>query len=64
MNKIQIEKELRDFTGRPFISRSEVQNFLGVSSQTSVTRYVHGLEKVSGRYYVGDVAERIMVLAK
>lgn len=60
MLKADIERALRNQTSGDFVSRAEVTRALGYKDPHSADKFLKGLGKIGNRYYIGDVAERIM----
>lgn len=60
MLKTDVERALRNQTSGDFVSRAEVTRALGYKDPHSADKYLKGLGKIGNRYYIGDVAERIM----
>lgn len=46
--------------GAEFISQKEIRQCLGYSDKAKVREIVQGINGIGNRYYIPDVAERIM----
>lgn len=63
MTKKELVADMRRFVGSDggLITRSGIQQYVGVKSHHSVDKYVHGLERINGKYYfIPDVAESML----
>lgn len=60
MIRTDIEKALRSQTSGDFVNRNEVAKALGYKDPHSADKFLKGLGRIGNRYYIGDVAERIM----
>lgn len=60
MVKADIEKALRSQTSSDFVNRAEVTRALGYKDPHSVDKFLRGLPRIGNRYFVGDVAGRIL----
>lgn len=60
MLKADIEKALRSQTSSDFVNRAEVTRALGYKDPHSVDKYLRGLGRIGNRYFIGDVAGRIL----
>lgn len=56
----EMEKKMHEFTGCDFITRKELMRFLGYKRDHSIADIVYGLEKVQTKYYIPEVAKRLM----
>lgn len=62
MTKTEIAADLKKYCGGSFITRTELAKFMGYASPKRVDRFLDGLDRISGtRYFIGDVAERILM---
>ena len=60
MTTKEIEIALERANGGPFIKVSTLAQFLGDSNLSRVRKkYLCGLQRISGRYFVPEVAQRI-----
>lgn len=60
MNRSEIAKDLRQFTGAGMISAKELAAFMNRKSVWRVKQdYLVGLEKIGNKYFVTDVAARL-----
>ena len=61
MNRTDIAKELRRYTGAGTIRASQLAGFLGQKNVSRVkSKYLEGLEAIGDRaYLITDVAERL-----
>lgn len=64
MLKTDVERALRNHSGREFVSRKEIAETIGYKDAHGVDKYVKGLPRIGNRYYIGDVAERIIEVAR
>lgn len=61
MIKKDWEKELRDYTGCPVVTRKQLAAVLGCKDPHNVARYLDGLQRLPGKkYFIPDVAAAIM----
>ena len=61
MNRTDIAAELRRISGAGTVKVGHVCQFIGDKDQYRVKRkYLAGLQNISGRYLVTDVAQRLM----
>lgn len=60
MNKKDLMNEMRTATGASFITRKQVSTLLNLRDPGSVDKFLYGLPRISGRYFIGDVAERLI----
>ena len=60
MIRADIETSLRKQSSSDFVNRSEVAKALGYKDPHSVDKYLRGLPRIGNRYFVGDVAGRIL----
>ena len=60
MIRADIERALRSQTTGDFVTRAEVSKALGYRDAHSVDKYLRGLGRIGNRYYIKEVAERIM----
>ena len=60
MNRSEIAKDLRQFTGSGMITRKQLAEYLGVKSTWRVSEtYLKGLTHDKHRYFITEVAARI-----
>lgn len=65
MIKSEIVKDMKSFMkGASFITRLDLARYMGYGSPKSVDRYIRGLEKVGGAYFIPEVAENIQKYKK
>ena len=60
MIRADIETSLRKQSSSDFVNRSEVAKALGYKDPHSVDKFLRGLPRIGNRYFVGDVAGRIL----
>ncbi len=61
MTKTDLVKAMRRHTrDADFITREEVRACMGYGDPHKVDRYLHGLGKIGRKYYIPEVADRIM----
>lgn len=61
MNRKDLIADMRRATdGSGFITRKELAKYLHLKDPAGVDRYTYGLARISGRYFIGDVADRLM----
>lgn len=61
MNKKDLIADMRRTTdGSGFITRNELAKYLHLKDPAGADRYIHGLPRLSSRYFIGDVADRLM----
>ena len=63
MNKTELTKAMQNHTGSSFITRLELMKFMGYKNPSSVDRYLHSLERVDKRYFIPDVAGKLIEAA-
>lgn len=56
----EMEKRMRDLTGCEFITKKELARFMGYKRDKSVASIVYGLDRVQTKYYIPEVARRLM----
>lgn len=61
MTKTELSADLRRHVGGSgFITRKGLADYFGVSEARVIDKYLHGLERVSGKYYfINDVSTNI-----
>lgn len=65
MNACEIEKELKAAVGGAcFITKTELKNAMHFKDIYSVDKYLVGLDRTSGRYFIKEVARKISEHAK
>lgn len=64
MLKTDVERALRTHIGGEFVNRKEIAETLGYKDPHAVDRFIRGLPRIGNRYYIGDVAERIIEVAR
>lgn len=64
MIRADVERALRNQTSGDFVSRAEVTRALGYKDPHSADKFLKGLVKIGNRYYIGDVAEKIMEVSR
>ena len=61
MTKTDIIKAMRRHTrDADFITREEVRACMGYSDPHSVDQYLYGLGRIGKKYYIPEVADRLM----
>lgn len=61
MTKSELTQDMRRYCGGgSFITRAELQRYMGYSCPKRIDRYLRGLERIGTRYYIGDVSAQIM----
>lgn len=60
MTRTDIEKALRRQTTGDFVSRAEIARALGYKDPHRIDRFLRGLNRIGYRYFVTDVAERLL----
>ena len=60
MNKKELEKGLREFTGSGFITRSKLASYMGKKNPRHIDKYLEGLDRIGNDYFIPDVAEAIL----
>lgn len=60
MTKSELTKQMEAFVGGGFITRDELTKFMGYKSCTSTDKYLVGLPNITKRYFIPDVAERLL----
>lgn len=65
MTRADLINDMRTSIGSSFISRKELADYLGKKDPHSVDPLIHGLPQFVGkRYFIGDVAEQIMLTGR
>lgn len=60
MNKKELIADMKKATGASFITRKELAQFMNLKDPAGIDRYTFGLARLNGRYFINDVAERLM----
>lgn len=61
MTKSELARSMQQIYGSPFIKLSRIADMVGDSNTQRVKReYLSGLKQIKGRYYIPEVAERII----
>lgn len=60
MNKKDLIADMKRSAGGSFIPRAWLAEYLHLKDPKSVDRYISGLPRLNGRYFIDDVAERMM----
>lgn len=60
MIRADIERALRNQTTGDFVTRSEVARALGYKDPHNIDKYLKGLPRIGLKYFVGDVADRLL----
>lgn len=60
MNKRTLIEEMRRAAGGGFISRKWLAEYMQLKDPKSVDCILHGLPRINSRYFVNDVAERMI----
>jgi len=61
MDKREIKQQLERYTGGVFITRQKLADALGVDNPRHVDRYLSGLDRINGKYYlIEEVAGKLM----
>lgn len=57
MDKRELVRDMKQYCGGGFIKRQQLANYMGIKDPHNVDKYLHGLERVEGKYYfISDVA--------
>lgn len=60
MTKTELAKAMTQANGGPFIKLARIADMVGDSNITRVRqKYLLGLERINGRYFIPEVAERL-----
>ena len=60
MDKKELTQSLKNFTGAGVITKAKLCEFMGITHQRNVNKYLAGLMALDGKYYlVSDVAARL-----
>lgn len=60
MTKTELAKAMIQANGGPFIKLARIADMVGDSNITRVRqKYLLGLERINGRYFIPEVAERL-----
>lgn len=60
MNKIDIVKDMERKVEASVITRKQLAEYLNLKDAKSVDVYLHGLPSINQRYFIADVAERLI----
>ena len=63
-DKQQLVREIGKYThppGAAFIKQKELMRFYGAADYRTIKPITDGLERYMGKYYIRDVAERILI---
>ena len=60
MNKKELISDMKKTIGASFITRNELARYMNLKDPASVDRYLYGLPRLNSRYFIPDVAERMM----
>lgn len=60
MTKQELTADLKRYcNGASFITRTELQKYFGYACPKRVDKFLKGLERVGGRYFISDVSASI-----
>lgn len=60
MTANEIERDMKKFIGCSFITKRELATYLGYKKTDSIENVVKGLKQFNKKYFVPEVAERII----
>lgn len=60
MNKRTLIADMKKSAGSSFITRSWLAEYLHLKDPKCVDRYIYGLPRLNSRYFIDDVAERMI----
>ena len=60
MNRKELIKSMEHFCEAGFISKKQLAAYMGYKSVNSVTPYLDGLTKIDSRYFIPEVADRLI----
>ena len=61
MDKQTVIRAMKSYGGGAmFITRQKLTEFLGRKNPQSVDRYLSGLDRIDGMYFIPDVASRLL----
>lgn len=64
MNKKELINDMKQYCGAGFISKTQLASYMGYKSSNSVTPYLHGLLSIDRRYFIPEVADRLLLHKK
>lgn len=60
MDRRELVNDMKQTFKASFITRQQLANYMGIKDPHCVDKYLHGLERVNGKFYfVTDVASRL-----
>lgn len=62
MTKVELERSMRQHVKAEFISRNELTQYLGYKRNSSVDNVLRGLDKFQSKYFIPEVAARMVQL--
>lgn len=62
--KSDLANDMKKFTGRGFIDRNQLAEYMGYSDPHSIDQYLFGLKRNGRKYFIWDVAENICDMAE
>lgn len=60
MNKTELIKDMKSYTGSGFITRSKLAGYMGKTNPRHIDKFLEGLDRVGKNYFIPDVASAIM----
>lgn len=60
MNKRDLTKDMKFYTGSSFITRSKLAAYMGKSNPRHIDKFLQGLDRVGTNYFIPDVVDAIL----
>ena len=60
MNRKELTKDMQNFAGAGFITRTKFAAYMGKTNPRHVDKYLEGLERIGTNYFIPDVVEALL----
>ena len=60
MNRRELINDMKQYCGACFISKKQLAAYMGYKSVNSVSAYLDGLNSIDRRYFIPEVADRLI----
>lgn len=60
MNKKELVKDMQNYTGSGFITRSKFAAYMGKENPRHVDKYLEGLDRIGTNYFIPDVVDSLL----
>ena len=60
MNRKELIADMKQYCGAGFISKKQLAAYMGYKSINSVSPYLDGLNSIDRRYFIPEVADRLL----